>query len=830
MLPRKIIAKKTRWIWIAFLLLSPLAYVAGAVLILKYDPNAQVGVGIDRGRAISIASQFAATKGLDVSSWDVFFRFKPENNLLFYYRLRAGTERDLARQLAPEAVFAIRFRSPDKKENIEVSLAADGRVLGFLRKISRSVEFIDPGEETARRVAEETVKARLAAMGVSQPIELKAGESSGEGGQIRRFVWSWPLPSLPELKLESILSVRGGDLVGDQVAAKVDEAFAREDLHSKSTLRVVSIILYALVILIVVIFGVYRFVQRTRQKEVSYSRVFLLTLVFTAVASSFILVTDVAIYDITGIPDFPAPDLVIIFSASMVYLLVALFLGLAYGSGEGDIREAYPGKLSSLDALLTGKFFSRNVARSVVSGWAFGGWILLCTNAFLSPWQRNPVYGEELGPLDAWFGKAPWAAAFIGWPMDVILVIVIGLLIPLPLFRRRFRSSKIIILALSFFMWVACSGPYLTFRPWVAILVMAAVRTFFAMLAFFKFDLLTAIIGLASPTFIAFVVAMMAQPSSSLRLSGAISLSIALAILAVELIFAFRGRLYRDDEVRPVYAKNLAERLSMLAEVTAARETQKKLMPNKMPQTSHFSIAASCLPAFEVGGDFYDLFEIEPGKIGILIAEGGGKGLGSALSIAFAKGYLMPKIMGSKASDDSPAEIIRGLQDRLMQKLEEEAKVGIAYAVIDSIDGSLRYARTADYPLIMVDQSGPSEKIIQPTERTLRFKSNLGGKEDVSLLEGSLSLSYGDSVIFFTDGIAKDWVDNGSSPKAEFAKVLTNSRNESSGKLQEALAKAINECSRHARKKGLEDDLTAIVVRLERPETSIEAVNETEKS
>jgi serine phosphatase RsbU (regulator of sigma subunit) len=343
------------------------------------------------------------------------------------------------------------------------------------------------------------------------------------------------------------------------------------------------------------------------------------------------------------------------------------------------------------------------------------------------------------------------------------------------------------------------------------------------MIAFFRFDLLTAIIGLASPTFIAFAAALMAQPSPSLRSSGTISLMIALVFLSVELFFAFKGRLYKEDEVRPVYAKHLAERLSMQAEVSAAREAQKRLMPNDLPHNSHFSIAASCVPAFEVGGDFYDLFEIEPGKLGVLIAEGGGKGLGSALSIAFAKGFLMPKILGNRNSDDSPSEIIRGLQDRLMMRLEEGSQVGIAYAIIDATDGSLRYARTASHPAIMVGRSGSLDKLIQPEERSLRFKSNLGVEEDVRLVEGSSPLRPGDSVVFFTDGIARDWADNGSSPQIEFAKVLTGPRNGLSVNLQESLAKAIKDCSKRARKRGSEDDLTAVVVRLEKSEDFAEA-------
>jgi serine phosphatase RsbU (regulator of sigma subunit) len=820
MLLKKNISHNRRWFLIILLALSPIAYIAGVILILRHDSNARVGISIDRAKAISIAAQFAAAKGAEVGGWDQFCRFKAENDLLFYYRLRSGTERDMARQLAPEAVIGVRFRAPDRKENIEVLLGPDGRTLGYERKISKSAEYVDPGEETARRIAEEAVRARLRTVGMSNPVDMNPGEPTGEGSQVRKYVWRWPLPSIPELEFQSVIYVRGQTLVGDIVTAEVEDGFAAKNLNKRPASRVLSGILYGLIVLIVVIFGIYRFVQRVRQKEVSYSRICLLTLIFASLLSSFILLSDVVLYDVAGNPGQQGSDLVILFLASMGYLVMALFLGLAYGSGEGDIREAYPGKLASLDALMTGRVFSRNVAHSVIVGWAIGGWLLFCTHAVSLPWESNPTYGSELGPLDHWFGSTPWLTPFLITPIDVILVTVIGVLIPLPLLHRRLRRKRLIVPLWSVFILVACSGPYLTFRPQTAVIVMAIVRTIIVLVSFFMFDLLAVIIGLASPTLIAFSIALVAQPSPSLRLSGVVSLVISLLIISIELVFLFKGKLYNEDEVRPVYAKNLAERLFMQAEVSAAREAQKRLMPNSLPRTPHFSVAASCLPAFEVGGDFYDLFEISPDKIGVFIAEGGGKGLGSALSIAFAKGFLMPKVMGGKRSDDSPGDILHALQDRLMARLEErEAGIGIAYAVIDAADGTVRYARTADYPAIL---AGKSYALVRPEEKELRSVSNLRPEWDARLIEGSLSLRPGESVILFTNGIARAWADDGSSPDVEFTKVLDLSRRGDMNKLRENLEKAVNDSSKHAKKRGLKDDLTAVIVRLERTDTGID--------
>jgi serine phosphatase RsbU (regulator of sigma subunit) len=322
----------------------------------------------------------------------------------------------------------------------------------------------------------------------------------------------------------------------------------------------------------------------------------------------------------------------------------------------------------------------------------------------------------------------------------------------------------------------------------------------------------------------------MAQPAATLSISGRTSLIIALIVLAVEIIFLFKGKLYREDEVRPIYAKHLAERLSMQAEVSAAREAQRRLMPNHLPRSDYFSVAASFLPAFEVGGDYYDVFELEPGKLGVLIAEGGGKGLGSALSIAFAKGFLMPKILHQGGGDDSPTEIIRGLQDRLQTKLEEEGSVGLAYAVIDAADGAVRYARTGSHPSIIIARGQTTPKLLNPEERVLNFKSNLRAEAEVSITEASFSLQPGDSIVFFTDGIAKDWGNNGASPEVEIGKIISESNRGNSDHLQQTLTKSVNDCLKRARKRGIEDDLTAVVVRFDGLEPAVEIDDREEKA
>ncbi|MBO0724728.1 MAG: SpoIIE family protein phosphatase [Blastocatellia bacterium] len=809
---------KTRWVWIVLFALSPLAYLVGSSLHFKYDPNLKIGFEVDRQSAIEEAARFARSKGINVTGWKSMCKVTKSDDLLFYYRLDKGREGQIARQLAPEIVVGVRFRSPDESESLEVQLGPDGRVLGYTRNFTKQRNVGEIAEPAARLMAVEAIKSRLAEHGLSSDVDLKLEEDVRTDTVIRKYTWKWPFTTIPELTVKSEISFRGGVLIGDTVKADVDSAFAKSNLNSESILKIVFGVAYGLLFAAALIFGLYRFVQRVKQQEISYSRIAMVTIIFASILSLFLLLTDMVFYDLgaghdRGISDWLLTA-IIYFSVIMFYVGCGLFIGLAYGSGEGDIRESYPGKLTSLDTLVTGRIFSQNVSRAFLIGCAMGGWLLwLVAEAFL-PWQGKPGAGNGIGEFNTWFGYLPLMSPLIMAAMDVITITVIGLLIPLPFLNRRFHSRRAIIVSSSIFVWLACMGPYLHFRPWAPMLLMAAARAFFFLVAFFYFDLLTAMFCLAAPTSWSIILQMISQPSRGLHDSGVVSLILAGSSILTALVFAFRGKFYREDDVRPVYAERLAERVSMQAEVSAAREAQKRLMPERLPSLSNFSIAACCHPAHEVGGDFYDVFELEEGKLGILIAEGGGQGVGSALSIAFAKGFLTPRILGNGQSDNSPTEIMRGLQDRLAAMLDDEAGIGFAYAVIDAGDETLRYARVGTHPVIMIANEKSPGRLSSPEEREIKFKSDRRAEANISVIEGSYALGEGDSVAMLTDGIIKNWKNNNTTPDAELSKVLNNADGDDSAALQAALDKNIKTGSKRARKRMTDDDLTAVIVKL----------------
>ncbi|MDQ3258020.1 MAG: SpoIIE family protein phosphatase, partial [Acidobacteriota bacterium] len=699
----------------------------------------------------------------------------------------------------------------------------DGVVLGFERKPPANLEVTDPGEAAARALAASTFR-NLELKDIVAPLDAPAlKEERSFGGVRRRYSRRYQLTNLPELDLRIFVTTLGNAVIAQGFETTFDDAYARRNFINREIAGKIGIGIYYFLVFVAGCYGFYRYIQRTRQKEVPHARSLLLCGVVASAFMFIALQTDFPVFS-TAQAGGNAPTIlywIIVVIAAMFFLLFGLVFGLAYGSGEGDVRESYPGKLTSLDALITGKIFSRNVARAVCVGLALGGWARLFRSLALLPWINRPDAGQGIAEsyYSLLFGGFTWSLPLLNPLLAGLMTAVIGILFPLSLVYRL-RSEKLslaILLVLSFLssLTVFQEQPL----PLAAGLFVAATRTAILLSAFFVFDFLTTIIALAAPTLVTHVVYLVTQPASSFRYAGFTALGLVSTFLALQFYFLFRARELREEEVRPLYARHLAERLGLQAEVSAAREAQVRLMPQQSPTIPGLAIAASCHPSRVVGGDFYDLFTLDRERLGIFVAEGGGRGLGAALTIAYAKGFLMPRIF----STDSPTEVICSLQTQLAPMADQDEEMSFAYAVIDASARTLTYARTGRYPQVSITRAGSDGSGVgfdghhQLTMEEIESQISLGpeGGKNCVVREATLPLAGGDAVVFFTDGIDKSLKIESQTTAQWVSSIVSTTGNDSPGSLQEMLNKSLVKKARRAKRTGLEDDLTAIVVRLE---------------
>jgi phosphoserine phosphatase RsbU/P len=173
------------------------------------------------------------------------------------------------------------------------------------------------------------------------------------------------------------------------------------------------------------------------------------------------------------------------------------------------------------------------------------------------------------------------------------------------------------------------------------------------------------------------------------------------------------------------------------------------MLPARAPSLEGYSLAASCDPAREVGGDLYDFLRLKDGRLGIGVADVSGKGVPAALYMGLTKGLL------SAAAQDSgdPHYILGVVNKHLREVAKKKVFVTMALGVLDPAERTLEYARAGHNPVVwrrasarqthLLGGGGIGLGIAGPVlfARTLKVET--------------LVLAPGDALIFYSDGLTE---------------------------------------------------------------------------
>jgi serine phosphatase RsbU (regulator of sigma subunit) len=164
------------------------------------------------------------------------------------------------------------------------------------------------------------------------------------------------------------------------------------------------------------------------------------------------------------------------------------------------------------------------------------------------------------------------------------------------------------------------------------------------------------------------------------------------------------------------------------------------------------SATAVCIPAREVGGDYYDFLPLDDHRVGILIADVSGKGTSAALYMAQLKGL----VLSLSAIHSSPRALLIAANRIIARHLDARSFITAAYAVVDVRRRTMTYARAGHTPLLHVSR-GPDRraKVLAPSGMIVGLKIDDGEIFEQLLEEQEIPLVAGDVFAFFTDGISE---------------------------------------------------------------------------
>jgi serine phosphatase RsbU (regulator of sigma subunit) len=191
--------------------------------------------------------------------------------------------------------------------------------------------------------------------------------------------------------------------------------------------------------------------------------------------------------------------------------------------------------------------------------------------------------------------------------------------------------------------------------------------------------------------------------------------------------------------------QEIRERERIEQELQVARHIQQASLPEEVPQLEGWQITPYYQPAREVGGDFYDFFELEEDRVGVVVGDATGKGIPAAL-VAEATSNML-RAVAQALSSSSPGEVLSRVNETLLARIPPNMFVTCFYAVLDLNSGSLSYSN-AGHDLPYLHHNGEAEE--------LRARGMpLGLMPGMSYEEKGIELDVGEGVFFYSDGLVE---------------------------------------------------------------------------
>ena len=180
-------------------------------------------------------------------------------------------------------------------------------------------------------------------------------------------------------------------------------------------------------------------------------------------------------------------------------------------------------------------------------------------------------------------------------------------------------------------------------------------------------------------------------------------------------------------------------------ELDVASKMQQSILPTHFPKGSDYEVFGSMEPARSVGGDFFDVMQLDNGQIGLAIADVSDKGVPAALFMMSTRTLLKGSAIGSS----NPSEVLGEVNDLLNEDNDTAMFVTTLYATYDPASGELSYANGGHNSPLIVHADGTSDLL------PLTGGIALGVVPDFEYEQNTVTLLPGDTLVLYTDGVTE---------------------------------------------------------------------------
>lgn len=483
--------------------------------------------------------------------------------------------------------------------------------------------------------------------------------------------------------------------------------------------------------------------------------------------------------------------------------LLATLTFSAWGIGESSARAQWPEKLFTFDAVSHLKLFNEKVGVSILRGYAFSG-ILFGVYAISHPlFHLYPVNVSMSTPLDSYVPSIEAIADSFAVGLFCETFYRFGVI---SFFGRKRLVTGVIVSAVLFVPSMFYELPYGEYSIFSRIMISLALSAAMIFL-FLRYDFLTVLVTSVLFNLAHNVIPIFGTEAAYFKWNSVIVAAIILLPFVISFVALWKKQRFEFTvNLMPKHIRRISERERMAKELEIAKSIQINLLPRFSPSVPNFEFGGICIPALEVGGDYYDFVQMNDGRIGVTIADVSGKGLPAAIYMTLTKGAL--QAYGEE--EPSPRKVLNRINSIVYRSVARGVFISMIYSVIDTKTKKVRFARAGHNPLVYFSTENNDAKLLSPSGLALGLDN--GDKFDSNLEEMEIGLKPGDSLVFYTDGFTEA-MDQKSNEFGEsrLVQLIESTRNLP---VKEMLAKIESEVRKFAGGAPQHDDMTMVVIKI----------------
>lgn len=248
---------------------------------------------------------------------------------------------------------------------------------------------------------------------------------------------------------------------------------------------------------------------------------------------------------------------------------------------------------------------------------------------------------------------------------------------------------------------------------------------------------------------------------------------------------------------------SVAEKERLQREIEIAATIQKNLLPREGPQFRGVSFSAHFEPTASIGGDYYDVFNLDKARLAVAIGDVSGHGLSTGLVMAMVKAAITT-LVEEGAEERS---LFHRLNELVFRSTERRAFMTLAFTVFDLERGTIRHTNAGHlYPYLL--RNG------QPAPLAIESPSlPLGVRHEIATQTIDLTLEEGDAIVYLSDGIVEAQNVNGDPFGFDaLERLLTEQADHSPSAIRDSILTAV---ALHADGRPADDDRTVMILRFE---------------